>query len=109
MKETQTLSELCHSRFKVSGNNWHTYVHINVEEYTSEQDVWAEAATMGVEKYQVGEYSRTDMDNDRVGFGRLIIVQDEEGNKKGIRSDLILANAGLHSEATRLRKIIDGK
>lgn len=101
------IDEQVYTRFKVSGNNWYNFVHVNIEEYDGNDPVFQEAATKGVEKFQVGEYTRTDPEKDRVGFGRLIIVEDEEGNRAGFRSDLILANAGLHKEAAKLKKILD--
>lgn len=103
----ETIDEQVYSRFKVSGNNWYNFVHVNVEEYTGCNPVLQEAATKGVEKFRQGEYNRKDAENDRVGFGRLILVEDEEGNKAGFRSDLILANAGLHVEAAKLKKLLD--
>lgn len=106
---TEVIDALCHTRFKVSGNNWHNYVHVNVEEFFGTDGVWAEAATKGVEKFQMGEYARTDTEKEHIGFGSLILVEDDDGNKKGIRSDIILANAGLHAEAARLKKIIDNR
>ncbi len=106
---TQVANEQLFSRFRVSGNNWYNHVYVNAEQYDGCDPVFQEAATKGVEKFQKGEYTRTNPNKDMVGFGRLILVQDEEGNKAGFRSDVILANAGLHAEAAKLKKILDNQ
>jgi hypothetical protein len=91
--------------FTVRGNNWTTTVRVDVENYSSIEDIVLEAATLGVEKFMDNDFIQIDFDKP-VGYGAVILISNKEINT-AVRSDVILANAARHKDAEELKKLID--
>jgi len=105
-----TRDNLIHGEsFRVLGNNWANEVSLSREtiEGMEPDQVIAEAATAGVEKFLRGEYETGDVD-EPVGFGPVFnVVHQKTKRSWAVPSPTILANAGAFSEAREVQEFIN--
>jgi len=95
--------------FKVLGNNWSNEISLPKEalDGLGPDQVIAEAATAGVEKFFRGEYETTDTEAP-VGFGPIFNVIHLTSNRSwSVPSPTILANAGAYTDAREVQEFID--
>lgn len=105
-----TRDNLTHGEnFRVLGNNWANEVSLSRETLDGMEpdQVVAEAATAGVEKFLRGEYETGDID-EPVGFGPIFnVIYLKTKRSWAVPSPAILANAGAFSEAREVQEFID--